>query len=220
MVAAAYARAYNLEMFLRADCGEDRIPWIWPKKISPILAFMAIHNGPITFWHLADTSMKFEEPKEKDFKDYNEYRRKYKEYWKNPAKVWGKKIDENDIYIFSNYSTAQLENDLGRNTRFFMHEIGHAFNYAVTLKTSANPYNKVTGNLKNPGFGGFAGGKLDWQFSSDSTAPGEYFADMFIGWVYQMWEMNDGSITKAGITRRDFMNENMTGWIADTIGKR
>jgi RHS repeat-associated protein len=223
MVAMAYAKAYNQEMKYRAleEC-DSLFGWLWlSKKIKPDAAFYAIHGGPITFWHLSDTSMKFFEPKEREFDDYNEYLRKHKEYWQNPKKVWGQKRDENDIYIFSNYSTAQLENDLGRNTRFFMHEIGHAFNHAVTSKTSANPYSLVTGDLIDPNFGGYAGKKLDWQFSSDSTAPGEYFADMFIGWVYQQWGVDEvGVITEHGQTRRDFMNDNMPLWIADTIGKR
>lgn len=61
------------------------------------------------------------------------------------------------------------------------------------------------------GYYGFAGGFDQWQFgNSPGSENSEVFADMFIGWVYNQWEVGiDGNLTDLGSQREVFMNNEM-----------
>ena len=48
-----------------------------------------------------------------------------------------------------------------------------------------------------------------------ATTASEVFADQFLGWVTNTWETNpDGSWTAQGTARAEWMNTNMTGFLA------
>ena len=61
---------------------------------------------------------------------------------------------------------------------------------------------------------GYAGLYFGWQQTRDRTA-NEEFADMFLGWAYNQWEIDPstGELTDAGIARSDWMNTHMAEWI-------
>jgi hypothetical protein len=65
---------------------------------------------------------------------------------------------------------------------------------------------------------GFAGGRWEWQRSSSGLAS-EEFADMYLGWVYNQWEMEAGSLSVAGQHRSDFMNALMPYTVDMAIGR-
>ena len=69
-------------------------------------------------------------------------------------------------------------------------------------------------NPENDECGGWAGGYMDWQYSTDPRV-GEIFADMYIHWVYDKWELGaDGvMLSEMGQNRSDHMNSNMINWI-------
>jgi len=111
-----------------------------------------------------------------------------------------------------------------RNVRLVIHEFGHAFNKAVcdivavdaticsgSIDPPGSPYydlgnsGLVGGGYGDVGtsFNGFAGGVDEWQFRY-SEEKGEYFADMFLGWV-------NGNL---GPQRADHMNSYMPGYLS------
>ena len=134
--------------------------------------------------------------------------------------------------ITRNTSTSQI-----RSRNNVVHELGHAFDHKLgeiprsTLEATwsgvgwggecfyqANfPRRGVT---KGPYYG-FASqiGVLDWQMNS-SNSPGEEFADMFLGWVYNKWEA--GTVgnrwSDEGHARSEWMDLHMRGWL--TTSKR
>ena len=73
---------------------------------------------------------------------------------------------------------------------------------------------------------GFCGKKTtydegwQWRFTNGRE---EYFADMFVGWVYMCWEsdpLRPGGLSETGEARSNFMNENMGKWIYEKINGR
>ncbi len=57
---------------------------------------------------------------------------------------------------------------------------------------------------------GFAGGYQEWQFGWPNTNP-EVFADMYLGWVYNKWDIQDPHSPKdRGMERENFMDRTMT----------
>ena len=68
--------------------------------------------------------------------------------------------------------------------------------------------------INDPRTWGFADGNFsDWQ-KSRSGLPGEEFADMGIGWVYNQWEPSPtGGWSNDGIARANFMDVNMDPWL-------
>jgi hypothetical protein len=130
---------------------------------------------------------------------------------------------------------ATLYSDRIKARNNVVHELGHVFNnlagglpvQAVEAAYSA-AYAKKYGldcyyrenwpKRTNPDYGpnyGFASRKDEriWQmhYSIGSDIYTEEFADMFLGWVFNKWEVNNQ--THAGTTRSDWMNEYMPGWV-------
>jgi hypothetical protein len=196
LVAKAYAKAYNQEMRTRQLGGCDALyGWLWlPDKISPLAAFYAIHGGPITFWRMSETS---------------------KEYLKKDATWYAMEKGGRNIYVFKNFTEATLGKDPLRMTNLFIHEIGHAFDEAIEQESATFPSKSVSSKYQNEK--GFAGGYEFWQFHTKDNDV-EYFADMFIGWVYEKWDVSKGVLTDPAKERRDFMDSRMPGWIVNAIG--
>ena len=66
-----------------------------------------------------------------------------------------------------------------------------------------------------PNFG-FASAKdvRTWQMHFSPSDSSEEFADMFLGWVFNRWEVKgNGDFTDAGKTRSTWMDQNMKAWI-------
>jgi hypothetical protein len=63
-------------------------------------------------------------------------------------------------------------------------------------------------------------GYLTIFFILGSNENFENFADMYLGWVYNKWELNPkrpGKLTDRGALRSGFMNTNMPIWIFDMV---
>ncbi len=115
------------------------------------------------------------------------------------------------------YSVKDSPNYLENHMRVIVHELGHAFNQVV----GKDAQNSLNANLLRDADGdhtdeygryyGFAGGWDNWQFGWDNTAS-EVFADMFIGWVYNTWDLSgrDGGL---GTQRMTLMNSKMPLWL-------
>jgi hypothetical protein len=57
-----------------------------------------------------------------------------------------------------------------------------------------------------------------WRLTDNKNDPGDIFADQFIGWVYDKWEIDaEGRMTELGRLRSDFMDKYMTQWITEKI---
>lgn len=60
---------------------------------------------------------------------------------------------------------------------------------------------------------GFAGLAFGWQ-QSRSLTQNEEFADMFLGWSFDKWEVDgEGMLTAAGRTRSEWIGGHMAGWV-------
>jgi len=137
-------------------------------------------------------------------------------------------------------STTQQE--IIASPRFIIHETGHAFENEVLTKLKDSVRGPITDSLwlrsyDDENFGGFSGGRGIWQFSpgvggyddkktddtsDDTDGRGEIFADMFIGWTFNKWEMSGNYPTKLsakGQERADFMDVNMRKWVFDIINQ-
>jgi len=96
-----------------------------------------------------------------------------------------------------------------------VHELGHAFSKV----TGGAARDSIPVNLLRDADGdhidefgryyGFAGGWDDWQFGWDNTRS-EVFADMFVGWTYNNWDL--GHRENLGVPRQDHMDVVMTDW--------
>ena len=119
------------------------------------------------------------------------------------------------------YDTKDTVGRVTHKVEWIVHELGHAFSHAVGGTTNdTQAFFDANPGVGRDGFGndtGYAGDKVDgsryWQQSYD-TAAAEQFADMFIGWVYGQWELDDyGNMTSQGIAMSNFMNGNMPTWL-------
>lgn len=113
----------------------------------------------------------------------------------------------NTINIYTN-----AEGHIVDNPRFLIHELGHSFERAVGDSIPSNAIIESSDDINNRG--GFAGDFPGWQQSTDDSA-GEIFADMFIGWVYNQWEVDPftGALTNDAELKANFMTTNMSIWI-------
>jgi RHS repeat-associated protein len=128
---------------------------------------------------------------------------------------WGRKVDGESTLRFYQDAVGNLD------PRLVVHELGHAFNAAWVNAHGAtsSPYSRLGKTwADNPAFprrsdeyNGYAGDPYEWQ-QSESGAPGEEYADMFLGWTYDAWATDD-----AGTARRDWMRLNMSYWLAGLL---
>jgi len=204
-VALALSREINRdptnETWVRA-VGDD-----WP--ISPTQAFLRVYGGAVDFQRHSDdctTALRNSTPPmlSKDGECGG---------W---AFTWSTRL----IWVFSNAEPS----DVTGHPRWIVHEMGHAFENGTT-QTRENGSTYKPGRdslpadlLTRKDDYGFYGGFSDWQYSKDDaddvTGPGEIFADMFIGWVYDKWQVNAaGEIMPGGVERSNHMNSNMRTWI-------
>jgi hypothetical protein len=127
------------------------------------------------------------------------------------------------------YSKASHPDDWWERTvHLVVHEMEHVFNARMTnvlgaLAEKLSPYNQLfTTQANDPTFPnrvdndanlvGFAGPRYNWQ-QSPSGAPGEEFADMFLGWTYNRWETGAHGLKAAGQARADWMAARMPLWV-------
>lgn len=133
---------------------------------------------------------------------------------------WARTLGARHIRYYRHYQT-----NIGTvgttyiETRLAVHEMGHAFENVLyedlgfkpprNTLASIQSQNSSFPNRVNGGEGnfGFAGPAYGWQQSVDPS-PEEEFADMFIGWVYNTWAMDE-----LGTARLQFMALCMPQWI-------
>lgn len=127
------------------------------------------------------------------------------------------------IEVYTDIVDSNGNNNLEGDAHWAVHELGHAFVNAVagrgarpvgTLKLYqwAGFPNRPANSDRRDSFG-FAGGRWAWQRSSSGSAS-EEFADMYLGWAYNQWELNDtGGLSTDGQMRANFMNNLMPIWL-------
>jgi hypothetical protein len=121
--------------------------------------------------------------------------------------------------------------DSAINTRFIIHELGHALNRRVAEMPGITPwvegsiYYHLKSEMKinpalrrgdtyfNPArrdYWGFAGDHHDWQFATEEELqyPGEIWADMVVGWTF-------GKLSNA---RREYMHKAMELFLPLAVG--
>ncbi len=114
------------------------------------------------------------------------------------------------------------------NHHFIVHELGHSFESRVNaLLGNSYVRNRLGGSpdiarrdldVRDGPNNGFAGPLWGWQQSGSATT-GEEFADMFMGWTYNRWQLNLNTrllrydLTGQGSARSAFMNANMPSWV-------
>ena len=119
------------------------------------------------------------------------------------------------------YDVVGSPNYLLDHPRLVVHELGHAFNAA----TGSQPEFSLTPDFLRDAAGdhidesgvftyGFYGGWDNWQFGWDNTQS-EVFADMFVGWVYDKWDLQHPQ--GLGVLRQNHMNLYMGGWINGSV---
>jgi hypothetical protein len=66
---------------------------------------------------------------------------------------------------------------------------------------------------------GFHGTEFPWQQAVYQVGSGsEDFADSFLGWTYNRWELDDsGVLSPAAVARSSFMTVNMSEWLSQTV---
>jgi hypothetical protein len=210
------------------DCGQDNHP------LTPPEAFLAYYgqkvlfykrgvvNNPLAIGFYATTPTGragvnvFLYPENKDLyladpPKYDATKLTYHINWPNVGYQWA-------THELGHYFEARANDIMG---------YGHVRN---TLgKDSAIPRRGADNNVKSYGF---AGTRYGWQqghvyFLDDGkpdvfTNTGEEFADMFLGWNYNRWEVDpidDSSLSVLGQARSNFMERHMAPWIALVINR-
>jgi len=105
------------------------------------------------------------------------------------------KVNPNDLFI-------------SNHPRIIVHEMGHVFNNVMGKSLEAQiPQSQVRedGNYSGPNndYYGYAGGQWDWQFSLSTQLhqKNEIFAENFLGWTFNQW-----NVTSSGSTKASFMD--------------
>jgi RHS repeat-associated protein len=168
---------------IRSELKHDPEAGPAPDYVNPVQAFLDVFGGPVIFSRSSLTK-------------------------KYAAECTGK----NNITV---YNLEGAPRYIVTNSKVIAHELGHAIIYALGSKTTSG----IRGNLLRPDYGnqsngyhGFAGPKDIWQFGGlgkpgDPPAIYEIFADMFVGWVYDQWTLDDPA--KIGPDRQRYMNTTM-----------
>ncbi len=129
------------------------------------------------------------------------------------------------------------QSDLKRRN-LVVHELGHAFYWAILNKTGIDVYSSLgewrtnhpgypdrltfTGSEKQTGPSyGFASlqNQTTWQQSLVGSN-NEEFADQFLGWTFNKWETENGTLHPRGSARAAMMNTNMPLWVNMAAGNR
>jgi hypothetical protein len=168
----------------------------YPALVSARQAFLMTFGGPVTFNRVNAQAV--------DAKG---------------GEIWGEaQFGTTTVNVFSNASAYEIIS----SPRWAVHEIGHAFeNRMYQILNNRPARNAVSADLfiREPGFGGFHGRLGDWQFSK-KLDPGEIFADMFLGWIYNSWELKpSGGPTDLAISRSQNMSSYMPIWISLCVGR-
>ncbi|NUQ85522.1 MAG: RHS repeat-associated core domain-containing protein, partial [Anaerolineales bacterium] len=118
------------------------------------------------------------------------------------------------------YKTPEMAFREGVNN--VVHELGHAFGQKWYRKNNegydpSGPYvNIPDGLISNDGFyPSPADAPLTWRqhpCTGGYDCPSEVFADMFLGWTYNMWASD-----LKGVQRQIFMDQRMMPWIVNLV---
>jgi len=95
------------------------------------------------------------------------------------------------------------------NINNFVHELGHAFvqHWWGNKPDTKSPYSKIKGKLlSEAGWPTIIPGAENLWRQGEGTSGNEIFADMFLGWTFNVWGGED-------LHRNDFMISNMAGWL-------
>ncbi len=127
---------------------------------------------------------------------------------------WGRSLGANKIRFYRHYTdkTGKYILDTKISEQLAVHELGHSFENAIT-PTGGKPPNSVLSSDMTGNRNGLKGPLWTWQQSEDITSK-EIYADMFLGWVYDMWYSgNNQALFDAGVDRMNFMNLYMPIWL-------
>ena len=134
---------------------------------------------------------------------------------------WGWSLGANLIRFYRTYTlTDGLDNSYILNTKIseqlVVHELGHSFESATNPTGGKPPRNYLSTDMTEDR-NGLAGPLWTWQQSEDITS-GEIFADMFLGWVYDIWYQGPyNNLRVAAVARQNFMNQFMPTWLQNNI---
>jgi len=95
--------------------------------------------------------------------------------------------DKHNVSFWSMSGESTL--DISRMTKNVVHEIGHVYNNQLEDISSNIPEGLTRDNVLRPNLKTDRGTRWDWQ-QSPSNEPSEIFADMFIAWVYDAWNID------------------------------
>jgi hypothetical protein len=214
-IASAYAKAYNAEAVSRSlvdDCGTNSFLdlLLSVNKIDPFTAFFKMHGGSIKIHKLS--SKRIDSGTGQEDNTYGEATGKSSMNIYSPG--------EYDIYKYGKGNEGVAVTNF---EHLITHEMGHVFANAIGGSTVQNAVPSALAVGNTAATNGFCSVKttssVTWQWRFND-APGEYFADMFIGWAYGCWEQNEidpTTLSKLGQKRSDFMNKNMPAWIYQKI---
>ena len=142
-----------------------------------------------------------------------------------PDGAFAKTYGRNSVSVFSNH----FANYTIQHPGWVIHELGHAFEYALSPSDSSKspgrnglPLNLLIRKIQDPmdpekddqfdPNAGFASSfERGYQYSK-GLGREEIFADMFLGWVKNKWSISSltGRLTDLGQARSDYMMQNMS----------
>lgn len=231
MIAFAYADAYNKkaadeDTIIPVECNqwlEKKLAFFAPpKSIDPIYAFLRVHGGKVTVWkHTGNAPAAYGGAWGTGLSGHQ-------------LDIWAAGHFDSKLSYLTKYGEFGMNVAVDNYERFITHEMGHVFDHAIGDKARTEIGKAKYSNLVIGGYttaNGFCGPKIgfdantwqgwQWRFT---TGPEEYFADMFVSWVYGCWEplgpRNQNVLTERGQARSDFMNEHMPTWIFEKVETR
>jgi len=164
-----------------------------PELLEPADAFVKVFGRPVRFLRKASSM--------------------------GPTGFWGQAILRDLIWVHSNARHSSADDRIAavsNRPQFAVHELGHAFeNMLLDAVGQKKGRNSLPNSLANRTAGFFHLGRFQ---QSKDLGRGEIFADMFIGWVYDRWQLKntnllDGPLTDAGTARKKFMDDIMVDLI-------
>jgi hypothetical protein len=140
-----------------------------------------------------------------------------------PDKVcYGEWVGNNKINVYTDIYDKDGNSKIPSEwagSRWAAHELGHGFEAKVNhILGVEHIRNNLPADIANRN--GFAGPHPGWQQSTCTIdCNGEIYADMFVGWTYNRWEMDAGILTNAAELKANYMTTNMAVWI-DIVAQR